>query len=164
MEYELIRSRIKNIYIKIRNGKILVTAPNRVPKYEIDKIVEKKRDWINQRLKEEKNKKEIPVPTKEQIDLLKEKLEYFVKIYSYKLDVNPNKIRIKSIKTAWGSCSAKRNITFSSSLANKSDQFIEYVVVHELCHIKYMNHSEKFWKLVENNIQNYKQIRKEGKT
>lgn len=163
MEYELKKSKIKNIYIKIENGKVIVTAPYRISKQEIDKIVEKKSNWINKKIIQQENKMEEIPPTQEQIQTLKQKLENYVKIYSEKIGVVPNKIRIKNIKTAWGTCSRNKNITFSAKLATKSDEFIEYVVIHELCHIKQMNHSEKFWKLVESYIANYKQIRKEGK-
>ena len=163
MEYELIKSKIKNIYIKIENGKVIVKAPYRVSKQEIDKIVAKKTWWISKKIKEQENREEPRNPNSEEIEMLKQKLETYVRVYSEKIGVCPNKIRIRNIKTAWGSCSKNKNITFAANLAFKSDEFVEYVVVHELCHIKHMNHSEKFWKLVESNILNYREIRREGR-
>ena len=76
------------------------------------------------------------------------------------LKEKPNKVRIKDLKYAWGSCSIKRNITINRKLAKKDEKVIEYVVLHEMCHLKYMNHSEKFWNLVKNNMPEYKEYRK----
>ena len=75
----------------------------------------------------------------------------------------PNKVRIKDIKYAWGSCSSKRNITINLKLATKEEKVIEYVVLHEMCHIREMNHSKKFWDLVEKNMNDYKIYKKELK-
>ena len=75
----------------------------------------------------------------------------------------PNKVRIKDIKYAWGSCSSKRNITINLKLANKGEKVIEYVVLHEMCHLREMNHSKKFWDLVEENMSDYKIYKKKLK-
>ena len=72
----------------------------------------------------------------------------------------PNKITIKKIKYAWGSCSNKKNITINLELIKYSEQAIRYVILHEFCHIKYMNHSKDFWNLVEKYMPDYKQIKK----
>lgn len=75
----------------------------------------------------------------------------------------PNKVRIRDIKYAWGSCSANKNVTISYKLIYYSKDAIKYVILHELCHIKYMNHSKDFWDLVANYMPNYKEIKKEFK-
>ena len=75
------------------------------------------------------------------------------------LKVMPNKVRIKDIKYAWGSCSSNRNITISKKLAKKEEKVIEYVVLHEMCHLRYMNHSKEFWNLVESYLPEYKTYR-----
>ena len=75
--------------------------------------------------------------------------------------LKPNKITIKQIKYAWGSCSSKKNITLNLELIKYSQEAIRYVILHELCHIKYMNHSKDFWNLVEKYMPNYKQVKKE---
>ena len=74
-----------------------------------------------------------------------------------------NKITIKEIKYAWGSCSSKKNITINLELIKYSQKAIRYVILHELCHIKHMNHSKEFWKLVEKYMPEYKEIQKEFK-
>lgn len=75
----------------------------------------------------------------------------------------PNKITIKEIKYSWGSCSSKKNITINLELIKYSQKAIRYVILHELCHIKHMNHSKEFWKLVEKYMPEYKEIQKEFK-
>jgi predicted metal-dependent hydrolase len=74
--------------------------------------------------------------------------------------VSPGKIRIKEQKTRWGSCSSKGSINLNWKLVMAPVEVIDYVIVHELCHMKEMNHSKKFWMLVESIIPDCKQRRK----
>lgn len=161
MEYKIIYSKIKNVYIQIKDGEVIVKAPRRVSKKEIDKIVKSKENWIKKTLKKDKNKEE-----KEKL-YTDEEFRIIVEITANELiketGLIPNKVRIRDIKYAWGSCSANKNITISYKLISYSKQAIKYVVLHELCHIKYMNHSKDFWDLVEIYMPNYKEIKKEFK-
>ena len=75
----------------------------------------------------------------------------------------PEEYKIKKIKYAWGTCSSRKVITINQNLMMYSRKAIEYVVLHEICHLKYMNHSKDFWNLVEKYMPNYKQIKKEFK-
>ena len=77
--------------------------------------------------------------------------------------LSPDSWKIRDINSAWGSCSSKRNITLSLNLIKKREELIEYVVLHELCHLKHMNHSKSFWNLVEKYMPKYKEYRKELK-
>lgn len=72
-------------------------------------------------------------------------------------------LAIKKVKTYWGSCSATQNISLNFNLIHLPKRILEYVIVHEMCHLKEKNHSEKFWKLVEIYFPNYKEVRKELK-
>ena len=160
-EYEIKYSKIKNIYIQIKNGKIIVKAPKKINKKEIEKIIEQKAEWIQKALEKEKQKQEkIPLYTKEKF---KEIIEKNANELIQKTGLKPNKITIKQIKYAWGSCSSKKNITLNLELIKYSQQAIRYVILHELCHLKYMNHSKDFWNLVEKYMPNYKEIKKEFK-
>ena len=73
------------------------------------------------------------------------------------------KITIRGQKTRWGSCSTSGNLSFNYNLLRFRKEVIDYVIIHELCHIKEMNHSAKFWKLVEKFCPDYKFLRKELK-
>ena len=72
------------------------------------------------------------------------------------MGVVPAAIRITGAKTRWGSCSSKNSINFSWRLIMADDEIIEYVIVHELAHIKEHNHSPRFWAVVEGILPDYK--------
>lgn len=161
LEYEIKYSKIKNIYIQIKDGKVIVKAPRRVSKKEIEKILEQKSEWIQKTIEKETRKQEKkPLYRKEEF---KEIVEKYVNELVKQTGLVPNKITIKQIKYAWGSCSSKKNITINLELIKYSEQAIRYVILHELCHIKYMNHSKDFWNLVEKYMPDYKQVKKEFK-
>lgn len=92
-------------------------------------------------------------------NLAKERLEYFNKFYNYKW----NRIIIRNQKTRWGSCSKKGNLNFNYKIALLSSEMADYIIVHELCHLKEFNHSRNFWELVEKTIPNYKKIKQKLK-
>lgn len=77
-----------------------------------------------------------------------------------KLGVQYNEVRIKDQKTRWGSCSGLGNLNFNWRLVMAPVHVVEYVVVHELCHLKQMNHSREFWQLVARLIPDYADRRK----
>lgn len=161
LEYEIKYSKIKNIYIQIKDGKVIVKAPRRVSKKEIEKILEQKSEWIQKTIEKETRKQEKkPLYRKEEF---KEIVEKYVNELVKQTGLVPNKITIKQIKYAWGSCSSKKNITINLELIKYSEQAIRYVILHEFCHIKYMNHSKDFWNLVEKYMPDYKQVKKEFK-
>ncbi|MDE2853358.1 MAG: SprT family zinc-dependent metalloprotease [Chloroflexota bacterium] len=68
-----------------------------------------------------------------------------------------NQVRIKNQKTRWGSCSSKRNINLNLRLMMAPDAAIDYVIIHELCHLRELNHSAAFWALVESYCPKYRQ-------
>jgi predicted metal-dependent hydrolase len=90
---------------------------------------------------------------------LNEELEELFEIYGEKFGLQPKSFRIKQQKTLWGSCSAKGNININLYLAFLPFELLEYVVIHELCHLKHHNHSKNFWGLVESILPNYKETR-----
>lgn len=73
-----------------------------------------------------------------------------------KFEFDFNKVKIKNQKTRWGSCSSKKNLSFNYRLMSFNKRVIDYVIIHELCHLKEMNHSPKFWNLVEEIMPDYK--------
>ena len=156
--YELIKSPIKNMYIYVREGRVTVKVPYRLKDKEIQEFISKKSKWIYDKLKQEPKIVEKMIEP-EEVERLEEIVRTKIEKYAILLKVMPNKVRIKDIKYAWGSCSSNRNITISKKLAKKEEKVIEYVVLHEMCHLKYMNHSKDFWNLVESYLPEYKTYR-----
>jgi predicted metal-dependent hydrolase len=87
---------------------------------------------------------------------IKERVNYYESI----IGVKSGKITIKNQKTIWGSCSAKGNLNFNLKLIMMPQYVIDYVIVHEICHLIHFNHSKEFWKMVEEIIPDYKERRK----
>ena len=80
------------------------------------------------------------------------------------VNLTPSKIKITSADKRWGSCSSKKNINFSYKLIMANEMAIDYVIIHELCHLVYMNHSKQFWDTVAGLMPNYKEHKKYLKT
>lgn len=93
---------------------------------------------------------------KEAAALLTEKAEEF----AARLGVSYEDIRIKDQKSRWGSCSSKGNLNFNWRIIMAPEPVCDYVVIHELCHLVYLDHSENFWKLVESICPGYEQYKK----
>jgi predicted metal-dependent hydrolase len=91
------------------------------------------------------------------LDLVKNKLEHFNKFYNFKY----NKVTVRNQSTRWGSCSKSGNLNFNYKLALLPENLVDYVVVHELCHLGEFNHSKNFWDLVARTVPNYKDRRQE---
>lgn len=77
------------------------------------------------------------------------------KYYAEKLKVSYNRITVKEQKTRWGSCSSKGNLNFNWRVIMAPIEIVDYLVVHELCHLIHMNHSKDFWALVESILSDY---------
>jgi len=88
-------------------------------------------------------------------DYIPSKVEEFSRMYGFKY----NSIKIKNLTSRWGSCSNKKNLSFNLKLMYFNYKVIDYVIVHELCHLIEMNHSQKFWNLVKQIIPNHKYYR-----
>jgi len=82
---------------------------------------------------------------------------------SLKLNIPYQKLSVKTLKSKWGSCSWTQNISINQELIHLDKKFLEYVCIHEACHLKEKNHGKNFWKLVEIYYPNYKVVRKELK-
>lgn len=91
------------------------------------------------------------------LDLVKNKLEHFNQFYNFKY----NKVTVRNQSTRWGSCSKSGNINFNYKLALLPESLVDYVVVHELCHLGEFNHSKNFWDLVARTVPDYKERRQE---
>lgn len=169
---EVIRSKRKTLAIEIRpDMRVVVRAPEKIPQKEIIKFVEEKQNWIKKHIaqmyfkaEEIKKQKKEPALTNADIEKLCQKalsvIPDKVKYYAEIMGVTYGRITIRNQKTRWGSCSSKGNLNFNCLLMLMPDKVLDYVVVHELCHLKQMNHSKKFWMEVERYMPDYKSYKK----
>lgn len=106
--------------------------------------------------------------SKPDINVVYEAIKAFSKKYLVKRTLEiaqetgliPNHIKVKAQRSKWGSCSSEKNINLNWRLIFLEPSVIDYVIIHELCHLKHMNHSSLFWDLVESYCPYYKEIEK----
>ena len=89
-----------------------------------------------------------------------EEVDRVLKVYSKKLGIAPPSFKVKHQKSRWGSCSADNVLRINFQLVMAPPKQLEYVVVHEICHVKEKNHSARFWKLVKELMPDYEEYRK----
>lgn len=214
INYSLIKSSRKSIGIIVNtDGSVVVRAPQRATKKEIDDVINKRIDWI---LKHQKKFEQLgPAYSKwefvdgekhlflgkeyimrvtvgafnnvtingEFIDIecknesmVKPLMEQWYRQKANKLipqiitpivdkfnslyDVSPNKISLKNMKSRWGSCSSKANISMNIKLIKSTESCIEYVMAHELCHLLQMNHSKNYYSLLTEFMPDWRERKK----
>ena len=114
------------------------------------------------------SKYDLEDKAKEKIDryyknLAKEEVEGAMEDLINRTGLKPESITIKKLSATWGICSSKKKISINQNLMMYSRHAIEYVCLHELCHLRYMNHQAEFWDLVEKYLPDYKIAKKELK-
>ena len=162
MEYEVIYSKRKTLSVSIRAGKVIVRSPIGLSGARISTFLEKHLKWIEKHLELSRMKKDpIEQMSKAQIEALRKKARSILtnktEHYSKIMGLKYGRITITGAKTRFGSCSSKGNISYSYRLMMYPESAIDYVVVHELAHLKEMNHSKRFYALVENILPDYKE-------
>jgi predicted metal-dependent hydrolase len=161
--------RSKSLRILVRDGEVVVTMPWRLPKYFADKFVESKRAWIEEKLEEQKLKpkklllhhsvKEFAENKERALATVRARVAYFNSHYNFEI----GNITIRNQRSRWGSCSSKKNLNFNYKIVFLPPELVDYIVVHELCHLKEMNHGKRFWYLVGEQVGDYKERRSELK-
>ena len=164
MEYKLIRSGRRTLAAEItRSGEVIVRAPYHMSAQFIEKFILDNEARILKAIEQAKNAtpsysyddKESEALLKKAQEVIPEKVKYYSKI----MGVEPQRVRITAAQKRFGSCSNKGNLCFSFNLMQYPDEAINYVVVHELAHLIELNHSQKFWAIVEKYMPVYKKRR-----
>ena len=214
--YTVNRAKIKNFYITIQNGEVVIKAPRFATSSQIQNVVEAKRQWIMQKLQEyqqsptkvkeyadgekfqilgeayylniyykdinmamlnvENGKIAIILPLRyaeedntEQIKKMIDKMYYMIAEKEVEnsmekmrklVGLAPEEYRIENTEKTLGKCIDKI-ITINPNLMQFKKETIEYVIIHEFCHLKYKSHCKKFYEIIEKNIKDYKKYEKE---
>ena len=174
-KYPIIRSRRKTCAIKIKpDGSVVICAPIGMPLTLIEMFVSQKSDWIEKTINKISANKidhsSIRKLTQDEIAYLVDDAKRLIPLrvdhYAKQMGVSYGRITIRSQHTRWGSCSSKNNLNFNCLLMLAPDDVLDYVVVHELCHLKEMNHSSRFWAEVQRVLPDYEMsyswLRKHG--
>lgn len=172
LPYMLVRSSRKSCAISIDpEGRITVRVPFGISQKEIEHLLIEKRIWIvTKYLEAEKQRQNRPVSnlTDVQRTALEKRYiaaakEYFPKRAAYFVQFTGgtySRITVRDQKTRWGSCSARGTLSLNWRLMLAPPSIADYVIVHELCHLTYMNHSADFWRKVESVYPDYRTARK----
>lgn len=151
----------KCIRILIRPHGVLVTAPKWVTQKTVKRFVESRSEWIVKHSSSLQRACRSPM----EVECLREKtrervwemLERVNQAYRYDFQ----RVFIRDVTSRWGSCSESGNLNFSVRAGLLSEQLLEYLVTHEICHLREMNHSDRFWRLVARTIPSYRDRRRE---
>ena len=158
IKYSVIRSRRrKTSQIVLDANKVIIRTPYTKNDSEIKKMVQGKAQWIFKKqleFKKRRNVNYIPKKYTKQF-LLKQ-----VNLYSSKVGIRPTKVNIKKMRTRWGSTSKDNVINLNEYLLKAPKGTIDYVILHEICHLKIRNHSHHFWELVQKFMPDYIENRK----
>lgn len=151
IKVKVVKSRRKTLSVSVdRMGNVTVRAPLYYTDAGIRRFVASREGWIREVLAKREEKRGDAEPfSPEEIQRMKElarkvipeRVEYYARL----MGLSYNRVTIKCLKSRWGSCSSKGNLNFNCLLMMVPGEVMDYVVVHELCHIKQMNHSRKFW-------------------
>ena len=208
-------NRLKTVSLKVKNQEVVLSVPKFVTDSEIDNIIERKINWIRNKLAIEKtnsfnikrkyengekflyfgseyslkikhsNSDKVYLDNNSMIVEVKnnskavhirnilnnwyiaESKKYLIKTTNYYevlIGVSVNKLIFGKYKSKWGSCNSKKTISYDWRIIMAPLEVIHYLIIHELCHIKHLNHSNDFWKTVEKYMANYKLQKKWLKT
>lgn len=151
MDYRVVySSRRKTVEIEVRGTEVTVRAPQGVGKTTLDRLVEERRAWIERHI--EKNRTLPPPPDKAEVATLRRRAEEAlpprVAYYAETMGLTPAYVKITAAKRRFGSCNGKNGLCFSLYLMQYPPEAIDYVVVHELAHIRYKDHSPAFHALI----------------
>lgn len=162
-DYTLIRAKRRTMSLQLdRDGNAVVRAPYGVKKEFIDRFVAEHEDWLTRtREKQQARRLAHPEPTDEELKALiaraKEYLPMRVDYWSGIMGLTPTGLKITSARTRFGSCSGKNSLCFSWRLMQYPREAIDYVVVHELAHIRHHDHSPAFYALIERYMPDWRE-------
>lgn len=163
LEYTLLRSNRRTVGMEINGGKLIVRAPYSMSREAVKRFVAEHEPWIRKHLaleaEQRKGAAQVQKLTGEEIAALADRalavIPERVRHYAPIVGVTYGGITIRNQRTKWGSCSAKGNLNFNCLLMLAPPEVVDAIVVHELCHRKEMNHSQRFYEEVRRVFPDY---------
>ena len=160
MEYKIVYSGRKTLALSLKNGELTVRAPFGTTVKRIEEEIAKHTEWIALHIEKQRRRAFAEESIEERElelrcmakEILPKKTAYYAELMGLKY----NSVRINGAKTRFGSCSAKKNISYSYRLMAYPEEAIDYVVVHELAHLVEMNHSPRFYNVIARVLPDYK--------
>jgi len=169
IDYNLKKSKkARNLRLTVNlEGNLTVTVPWFCSMWQARRFVKKKSNWILKSINRFKNsggsslltkvgKRDYKKLKEEARNFVSRRVEYFNQHYNFEY----KRISIRNQKSRWGSCSVRKNLNYNFRILLLPQDLADYIIVHELCHLKEMNHSKRFWKLVGKIVPDYKEMRK----
>ena len=153
IKYKICRRKIKYPRLEYKTGELVIIAPFR---FEISSLIKKHKKWILSKTEfieetiKELKKERLVIRNKDSLENL---INKFIEKARKILEVAPQRIYFRAMKTKWASCSKNQNITFNILLKYLPENLIWYVVFHELCHLIIPSHNKKFWTLISKEFE-----------
>lgn len=157
--------RVRKLRLAIyATGECVITKPKYVTEGMVKVFIQKHLSWIAKKLEQIKLRPQLTYGDYQDYkaqayNLAMARLNHFNAVYNF----NVGKVSVRNQKTRWGSCSKKGNLNFNYKIALIAPELVDYVIVHELCHLQEFNHGKKFWELVAKTIPDWRERRKELK-
>ena len=158
----MIRSNRRTLSVEVdSSGAVLVRAPRLMPKWCIEAFVRERKAWIEAaKARQQKRQAKLPVIREEDkplyVKMAKAILPGKIENYAKRMGVQPTGLTVTSARTRFGSCSGKNRLSFSWRLMAYPEAAVDYVVVHELAHIRYKDHSRAFYGFIESVLPDYR--------
>lgn len=144
---------------------VIVTVPVGMDSASIRHFLQSKSDWISRAIESMRRRgprqsvgggrREYLLLKEQAREVITARLRFFAAQYGFSF----GRISVRNQKSCWGSCSRRGNLNFNYRLFKLSENLRDYVIIHELCHLKEFNHSSAFWALVAKTCPDYKQLR-----
>jgi predicted metal-dependent hydrolase len=160
--------RARNLRITIKPGGVVwATKPRFLADHDVERFLRDRSDWVLEKISQLKGRRQLNAGTradfKNNAELARSFVRERIAKYNAIYRVSYNRIAIRDTKTRWGSCSRKGNLNFNYRVALLPENLADYVVVHEMCHLRELNHSARFWDLVAQAVPDYRAARKDLK-